>query len=196
MSCDHLRVHDGPDDVALVREIARGDTGALETLYARYGGIAFGAAYRLLGDRQAAEECTQDVFLSVWRRAASYDEERSLVTTWLFSIMRNRAVDIARRRAARPVELHAEVTSPDHAPDTADLVEAADGSSRVAQAMAELPASQREVLTLAYFDGLSHTEIAEHLAVPVGTVKGRIRLALDRLRFVAPRYALEAEAPQ
>jgi len=182
-------------DAGLVRAIADGDSAALESLYARYGTIVFGMAYRLLRDRQAAEECTQDVFVAVWRGAASYDEERSRVTTWLFTIARNRAVDLTRRRAARPVDLHEEVESPEHAPDAADLVAAADSSSRVAEAMAELPDAQREVLTLAYFDGLSHTEIADRLGVPIGTVKGRIRLALDRLRVLAPKYALETEAP-
>ena len=185
---------DGADDAVLVRAIAEGDTAALESLYARYGSIVFGMVYRLLGDRQAAEECTQDVFVAVWRRAASYDVERSLVTTWLFTIARNRAVDATRRRAARPVDLQEEVTVSDHAPDAADLVADADGSSRIAQAMAELPEAQREVLVLAYFDGLSHTEIADRLALPVGTVKGRIRLALDRLRGLAPKYALEEES--
>jgi RNA polymerase sigma-70 factor (ECF subfamily) len=184
---------DGADDAVLVRAIAEGDTAALERLYARYGSIVFGMVYRLLGDRQAAEECTQDVFVAVWRRASSYDEERSLVTTWLFAIARNRAIDVARRRAARPVELQEEVSVSDLAPDSADLVAEADGSSRVAEAMAELPEAQREVLVLAYFDGLSHTEIADRLALPVGTVKGRIRLALDRLRALAPKYALEGE---
>lgn len=185
---------DRADDAVLVRAIAEGDTAALESLYERHGSIVFGMVYRLLGDRQAAEECTQDAFVAVWRRAASYDEERSLVTTWLFAIARNRAVDAMRRRAARPVELQEEVAVSEHAPDAADLVADADGSSRVAQAMAELPDAQREVLVLAYFDGLSHTEIADRLALPVGTVKGRIRLALDRLRGLAPKYAIEGES--
>lgn len=186
---------DDPVDAGLVRAIGAGDAAALESLYARYGNIVFGMAYRFLGDRQAAEECVQDVFVAVWRGATSYDEERSRVTTWLFTIARNRAVDLTRRRAARPVDLHEEVESPEHAPDTADLVAAADRSSRVAEAMAELPDPQREVLTLAYFEGLSHTEIADRLGVPIGTVKGRIRLALDRLRVLAPTYSLETETP-
>ena len=89
------------DDTALVRAVAAGDARALESLYARYGTIVFGMVYRLLGDRQAAEECTQDVFVAVWRGAASYDEGRSRVTTWVLTIARNRAIDVARRRAAR-----------------------------------------------------------------------------------------------
>lgn len=181
------------DDAKLVRRIARGDEDALQSLYDQYGTIIFGMAHRLLGDRQLAEECTQDVFVAVWRSADAYDERRARVTTWLFTIARNRALDLARRRAARPVDPHEEVRPTDNAPDIADLAVAADSSTRVAEAMAELPSAQREALTLAYFDELSHSEIAERLGVPIGTVKGRIRLALDRLRTLAPKYALDAE---
>lgn len=182
------------DDALLVRRVDEGDTDALRVLYERYGGIVFGMTYRVLGDRQAAEECTQDVFVSVWRTARSYDPKRARVSTWLVTIARNRAIDATRRRAARPVDPHEDVWTTERTPDTADLVADADEASRVAAAMAELPEPQREALALAYFDGLSHTEIAARLDIPVGTVKGRIRLALDRLRALAPDYALGKEA--
>lgn len=182
------------DDARLVRRLDEGDTDALRVLYDRYGGIVFGMTYRLLGDRQAAEECTQDVFVSVWRTARSYEPGRARVSTWLLTIARNRAIDATRRRAARPVDPHEDVWATEQSPDTADLVSEADEATRVAAAMAELSEPQREALSLAYFDGLSHTEIAERLGLPVGTVKGRIRLALDRLRAIAPDYALGAEA--
>jgi RNA polymerase sigma-70 factor (ECF subfamily) len=181
------------DDAALVRRLEHGDADALRLLYERYGGIVFGLTYRLLGDRHAAEECTQDVFVSVWRTARSYEPARAGVGTWLMTIARNRAIDATRRRAARPVDPHEDVWTAEQAPDTAELVSSADEAVRVAAALAELPDSQREALALAYFDGLTHTEIAERLEIPVGTVKGRIRLALDRLRALAPKYALEAE---
>ena len=182
------------DDALLVRRVADGDTDALRLLYDRYGGIVLGMSFRVLGDRQAAEECTQDVFVSVWRTAGSYEPRRARVSTWLLTIARNRTIDATRRRAARPVDPHEEIWSTDEAPDTAQLVSASDDAVRVAAAMAELPEAQREALSLAYFDELSHTEIAQRLDVPVGTVKGRIRLALDRLRVLAPKYALETEA--
>jgi RNA polymerase sigma-70 factor (ECF subfamily) len=182
------------DDAALVERVHAGDTEALRFLYERYGTIVFGMAYRLLGDRQAAEECTQDVFVSVWRTAHGYRPERAQVSTWLLAIARNRAIDATRRRAARPVDPHEDVWSTDESPDASELVSAADEAERVAAAMAELPDAQREALSLAYFDGLSHTEISERLGLPIGTVKGRIRLALDRLRDLAPKYALGAEA--
>lgn len=187
-------MHEPGDDVLLVRRVDDGDADALRVLYERYGGIVFGMTYRLLGDRQAAEECTQDVFVSVWRTARAYDPERARVSTWLLTIARNRAIDATRRRAARPVDPHEDVWSADESPDTADVVSNADEAARVAAALAELPEVQREALSLAYFDGLSHSEIAERLRIPVGTVKGRIRLALERLRSIAPEYALEAEA--
>ena len=149
----------------------------------------------LLGDRQLAEECTQDVFVALWRSAAKYEPGRAQVSTWLD---RNRQVSGDRPRTAargaprRPVRR-----------DLARRRVARLGGSRrrrrpganaSPQRSHELPPPQREALTLAYFEGLSHSEIAERLAVPLGTVKGRIRLALDRLRELAPEFALHAEA--
>lgn len=180
------------DDALLVRRLDRGDTDALRLLYDRYGGIVFALTYRVLGDRQAAEECTQDVFVSAWRTAGSYEAGRGRVSTWLLAIARNRAIDATRRRAARPVDPVEDVWSAEQAPDTADLVSQTDEAVRLAAALAELPDAQREAISLAYFDGLSHAEIATRLDVPVGTVKGRIRLALDRLRDLASEYALDA----
>ncbi|HJU47764.1 MAG TPA: sigma-70 family RNA polymerase sigma factor [Gaiellaceae bacterium] len=184
---------DDRDDLELVRRIGEGDTNALRTLYERYGSILFGYSLRLLGDRQAAEECTQDVLLSVWRGARGYDPERAAVSSWMIAIARNRAIDAVRRRAARPADPYAEVPEGSEAPDTAERVAADDTAARVAEALAELPEGQRDVVLLAYFQGLSHSEIAEQLRLPLGTVKGRMRLALDRLRTLAPRYALDVE---
>lgn len=186
---------DGRSDAELVARLGEGDTDALRVLYERYGPILFGMALRLLGDRQAAEECTQDALVAVWRNARSYDPERAAVSTWMISIARNRAVDLWRRGRTRPGEPRAEIAQGDESPDVGDVgdvVIAAETSERVAAAMAELPDSQREVIVLAYFQELSHSEIATRLDLPLGTVKGRIRLALDRLRAVAPAYALES----
>jgi RNA polymerase sigma-70 factor (ECF subfamily) len=180
-------------DALAVERIAAGDTDALRELYERYGRLVFGMSYRLTGDQQLSEECTQDVFVRLWRRASEYDPERAKVTTWLFVITRNRAIELGRARSRRP-EPQAEVDVPGESPDPADLVGAADDAQRVAEAMAELPAPQLEVLQLAYFDGLTHVEIAERLGLPLGTVKGRTRLALERLRHLADRYELELES--
>lgn len=191
--CDHSLMADDGDDVELVLRVAQDDREALRVLYDRYGTIVFGMSYRLLGDRHSAEECTQDVFVALWRGAARYETQRGNVRSWLFSIARYRAIDLVRRRAARPSDPYAEVWVDEEAPDSSDLVVAADHSLRVAAALAEIPAPQREALTLAYFEGLSHSEIALRLEVPLGTVKGRIRLALDRMRDLAPKYALDME---
>ena len=187
-------VHDHDDENAeLIRLVAAGDTDSLRLLYDRYGTILFGMAYRLLGDRQLAEDCVQDVFVTVWRSAGRYDPARARVTTWLFTIARNKIVDMLRWRSRRPVEPLPEQWSSDESPDAAELAAAAENGESVAAAVAELPELQREVVALAYFDGLTHAEIAARLGVPIGTVKGRIRLALERLRTLAPKYALETE---
>jgi RNA polymerase sigma-70 factor (ECF subfamily) len=191
--CDHLLVPDERDDVELVELVAEDDTDALRVLYERYGSIVFGMAQRLLGDRQLAEECTQDVFVALWRSAAKYEPKRAQVSTWLIGIAKYRAIDLVRRRTARPADPYAEVWQADESPDSAELVAASDEAQRVAAAVAALPPPQREALTLAYFEGLSHSEIAARLSVPLGTVKGRIRMALDRLRELAPEFSLHAE---
>lgn len=184
------------EDVELVQRVAGRDQDALRTLYGKHGRLVFSLAYRLLGDRQHAEDCTQEVFVALWRNAASYDARRARVTTWLFTITRNTAIDAVRRlesRRADPLP-EGDAWAAGAASDTADLVAAADDAERVAGALAALPRVQHEALALAYFDGLSHSEIADRLEVPLGTVKGRIRLGLDRLRELAPTYALETEA--
>ena len=187
---------DKRDDAELVQLVAADDMDALRVLYERYGSIVFGMAQRVLGDRHLAEECTQDVFVALWRSAAKYEPGRAQVSTWLIGIAKYRAIDLVRRRAARPADPYAEIWQGDESPDSADLVAAGDQAQRVAAAVAELSPPQREALTLAYFEGLSHSEIAERLSVPLGTVKGRIRLALDRLRELAPEFALHVESEQ
>lgn len=191
--CDHPSVPDERDDGELVQLVAADDTDALRVLYERYGSIVFGMAQRLLGDRQLAEECTQDVFVALWRGAAKYEPKRAQVSTWLIGIAKYRAIDLVRRRAARPADPYAEIWQSDESPDSAELVASADQAQRVAAAVAALPPPQREALTLAYFEDLSHSEIATRLSLPLGTVKGRIRSALDRLRELAPEFSLHAE---
>lgn len=187
------------EDIELVRRVAARDGDALRELFRLYGKIVFGLAYRILGDRQYAEDCTQDVFVSLWRGAGSYDPKRARVTTWLLTITRSTAIDLVRRyevRRADPLP-DGDSWSSGASPDTAELAVAAvaaDDAERVVAALAELPTPQLEALSLAYFEGLSNSEIAARLGVPLGTVKSRIRLGLDRLRALAPAYALETDA--
>ena len=154
----------------------------LEALYDAYHRQAIGLAYRLLGDMGEAEEVVQEAFLAAWRAGHTYDPARGSTQTWILSMVRNRAIDVLRARRRRPVQPLAEGVDP---PDTSDVpAQAASNVDAEAarQALAKLPPEQKQAIELAYYGGLSHTEIATQLAAPVGTVKGRIRLGLDRLR--------------
>ena len=174
---------DRTDRVQMDR-LVRGDLGALDLLYEQYGAMAFSIAYRITGDRSAAEDVVQEAFLGAWRNAGRYVDARGSVRTWLLSIVHHRAIDAIRRR--RPtVELpDAEAPLPDALtlPDAwADVQLRLDRES-VQAAMGAISDVQREAIELAYFGGLTQTEIAERTGVPLGTVKGRLRLGLQGLR--------------
>ena len=179
-------------DAAAVARVAAGDADALRYLFERYGRIVYGLSYRLTRDPQLAEEATQDTFVTLWKRAGTYDPERAKVTTWLFVIARNRAIELVRSRMRVP-EPQDGVDPGGEDADPADLAQLADEAERIAGAIAELPENQLEVIRLAYFDGLSHGEIAERLGQPLGTVKSRIRLGLERLRALLELPHLEVE---
>lgn len=179
-------------DAASVARVAGGDAVALRELYERYGKLVYSFAYRLTADATLAEECVQDVFVTLWRRAGDFDPSRAKLTTWLFTVARNRAIDLGRQKARRP-ELREELEPSGSAADPADLASETDASQRLAEAMAELPEEQLAVLRLAYFDGLSHTEISDLTGIPLGTVKGRARLALERLRSLSTHYDLQPD---
>ena len=172
------------EDGALVARVAEGDVRAFETLYDRYRAQAFGLAVRLTGRRGTAEEVTQDAFLTLWRKASHYDPRRGNVGPWLLTFVRHRAIDSLRSGARREriVELESAAERLE-APDRTDDVVAAREQSRDAQLLVkELPAEQREVIELAYFGGMTQGEIAAKVGIPIGTVKGRSRLALEKLR--------------
>ena len=175
---DETKDRDDADvDARLVAAMAAGDRDALSQLYERHSGLLLGLAMRIVRDRREAEDLLHDVFLEAWRSAKDFDPKRGRVRTWLAIRMRSRALDLQKSarvsRNAGDSGLDVLVderdgTSPDHA--------------RVRSALAELGPDQRKVLELAYFEGLSCTEIAARVAVPVGTVKSRIAAGLDRLR--------------
>ena len=177
------------DDDQLIAAVARGDHPALLALYDRHGRVAYGLAYRILGDAGAAEEAVQDAFLRVWRRASTFDPSRGVVRSWLMTIVHHCAVDLLRRRSGSPPvvagldEIAERQAVPDAWSDVSGLLE----SERVRGAVATLPADQRRAIERAFFDGLTHREIAERDGLPLGTVKGRMRLGLRRL------YGLLAE---
>jgi RNA polymerase sigma-70 factor (ECF subfamily) len=165
-------------DDELLRRTADGDRAAFEQLYHRYARSVFGLALRRLGDRARAEDAVQETFASVWRSARSYHPERGPGAPWLYAVARNAIVDRSRARSETPME------APDEPELAAGPLEQAEQSWvawRVHRALEELPEREREVVALAYWSGLSQSEVAEFLGIPLGTVKTRTRSALGRL---------------
>jgi RNA polymerase sigma-70 factor (ECF subfamily) len=174
-------------DEDLMQLVHDGEARAFEVIFDRHASMAFSLAYRMCGRRALAEDVVQEAFLSLWRTAARYDGARGSVRSWVLSIVRNRAIDALRRGWTRDSR---DVSGDDIADRVAGTertdVEVArrDEALRIRGALDELSAEQRRVIELAYFGGFSHTEIAEMLGLPVGTVKGRMRLGLAKLRLV------------
>jgi RNA polymerase sigma-70 factor (ECF subfamily) len=165
-------------DSELLRRVGDGDDGAFEALYRRYARPVFGLALRRLGDRSQAEDAVQETFTSVWRSARSYRPERGPGAPWLYAVARNAIVDGARRRTSEAPEPPDE---PSQEPGPSERAEQSWTAWRVHRAMEELPPAERMVLELAYWRGLSQSEISERLGVPLGTVKTRTRSGLQRL---------------
>lgn len=179
------------DDEVLIRLVAQEHADALSELYERYGRLIFSVAYNMVGVHATAEEITLDVFQRVWTNAHRYRPDRAKVSVWLVSITRYRAIDILRREGVRPERNSiswAEVPIEPVSPNKSDNPEAAAAANmrkqRVRAAIAELPIEQQQVLALAYFRGYTHSEIAQMLDKPLGTVKTRIRLAMQKLRWL------------
>jgi RNA polymerase sigma-70 factor (ECF subfamily) len=172
------------DDNALIKLVANGDAAAIAALYDRYGRLAYGLAYRVLADGPAAEEAVQDAFLQVWRKAGTFDPERGAgFRAWLLTIVHNRAIDTVRRRSrqgAREVELEADAPFQGDDDPASEVIASLD-RAQVQQAMATLPDEQRSAIELAYYEGLTHREIADRAGLPLGTVKGRLRLGLHKM---------------
>jgi RNA polymerase sigma-70 factor (ECF subfamily) len=166
------------NDGDLIVRVADGDRVAFEELYRRYARPVLGLALRRLGDRGRAEDAVQEAFAAVWRSAHSYRPERGSGAPWLYAIARNAIIDGLRRSPEPPAEAP-DVASPEEGPP--DHAEAAWLAWRVHRALEELPEHERPIIELAYYAGLSQSEIAEYLDVPLGTVKTRTRAALARL---------------
>jgi len=171
-----------PSDDALIASLAARDLTALATLYDRYGRIAYGLAYRILGEPEAAEDVVHDGFISAWRGAGSYRSERGNVRGWLLSIVHHRAVDVLRRKTTfRPAPLEVAEQRPAD-DDTAEEATKNVEHASVRAALEALPVAQRRTIELAYFGGYTHVELAQLMGVPLGTVKGRMRIGLQKLR--------------
>jgi RNA polymerase sigma-70 factor, ECF subfamily len=166
------------EDEDLVRRVGGGDERALSELYDRYSRPVYATGVRLLGDASLAEELVQDAFTNVWRRAKTFESERASFSTWLYRIARNRAVDLDRKRRVRPVSVGED---PLRAVAGGPEPEAGVDGWDVARALSRIPDEHREVLTLAYFEGLTQREISRRTGVPLGTIKSRTTAALKRL---------------
>lgn len=179
----------GRDDMSLVQAMARGDESAAAQLYDRHGAVMYGLALRMVSEPADAEEVVLDAFAQAWRDAIRFDDERGSVLGWLTTIVRTRALDAIRARGRRakmvesasvrldePAAMSAGTPSPDRA------VEESERAGAVSSALQSLPEPQRRAIELAFFDGLTHQEVAERLREPLGTVKTRIRLGMLKLR--------------
>jgi RNA polymerase sigma-70 factor (ECF subfamily) len=169
-----------------MQAVQRRDATAMMALYDRHRGVSFALAYRILGDAGTAEEAVQDAFLQVWRRADAYDPSRgSGFRAWLLKIVHNRSIDLLRRRSgATQAVIDLDLETIALIPGTADVqrdVAATMHQADARAAVAALPPKQRDTISLAYFDGLTHQEIADRTGTPLGTVKGRLRLGLRKL---------------
>jgi len=176
------------DDAALMPRIAAGDGDALALLLDRHSSVVLGVLFRMLGARGEAEEVLQETFLQVWMQADRYEIGRSSPRGWILMLARSRALDRIRRRDSqrrRDEESGEEqVRMSPNSPVGTDRLEAAERRSQISSALGQLSPDQRSCIELAFFEGLTHTEIADRLAVPLGTIKTRIRAGLQRLRDV------------
>jgi RNA polymerase sigma-70 factor (ECF subfamily) len=171
-------------DEDLISLVEASDADAFAALYDRHRRAAFSLAYRMMGDHQAAEDLAQDAFLKVWRGAGSYRADRGSVRTWILSIVHNRGIDQLRSHASRRrTQDRIEASAPRSQPSEA-FAETWRNSQRdqVREALNALPTEQLKILELAYFSGYTHVEISQLLSLPLGTVKGRMRLGLKKIR--------------
>ena len=182
---------DFPDE-ALLALAAHEDEGALAELYDRYGRPAYGLALRIVRDPALAEDAVQEAFLTLWRTAKSFRSDRAKPSTWILTLVHRRAVDVVRREERRrtaPLETSEEPEA--HGPATDEEIELTDRRRIVQEALRQLPDDQREALELAYYGGLTQSELAERLSVPLGTIKSRMFTGLRRLRDLLAEAGLD-----
>jgi RNA polymerase sigma-70 factor, ECF subfamily len=194
---DHAR-----EDEALIARLAAGDRSALGLLYDRYAGPVYALVLRIIADRQAAEDLLQEVFLRVWQRAATYQATRGRPLTWVLGIAHNLAIDEVRRRQRRPqgVEERDDATVdsllavvPSEEPGPAEQAWERLCRAQISAALEQLPPAQRAIIELAYFEGYTQSQMAERLGEPLGTVKTRLRLGMQKLRELLQGQGLEVD---
>jgi RNA polymerase sigma-70 factor (ECF subfamily) len=177
-------------DPDLLARVARGDRGAFSQLYEQSNALLFSLAFRILGDRESAADLLQDVYLEIWRKRMRYDADRGSPMAWMVTMTRSRAIDRLRSRTAKghgvtdPIENSPAAQLADGNPGPLETSAGNETRSLVGRALAELPEAQRKAIELAFYRGLSHSEIATQLNEPLGTIKTRIKLGMDKLRTV------------
>lgn len=194
---DRQREEARAEDERLVTRVVAGDRRAFEALYDRYAATVFGLALKMLADREVAEDAVQEIFWRVWRRLGSFDRSRAFAP-WLFGIAHNYCIDELRRRKVRPQQVYEDDDHPilSDIPDDTDIGETAiltEQRQVIRSALEQLPEEQRQALLLAYFGGLTQQEIAAQLGNPLGTVKTRMRLGLQKLRALLHGQTLVEE---
>jgi RNA polymerase sigma-70 factor (ECF subfamily) len=190
-----VREQEPPTDAELLSAVARGDRQAYAALHHRHAPILLGLVKRILGSRTEAEDVLQEVFLQIWRKAADFDARRGPAFPWLATLARSRALDrlsvLDSRRRLAAVRAGRDVVE-EAAADPVDEASLAEDARRVRRALDHIPSAQRSVLLLAYFKGLSQSEIARHLGTPLGTVKSNARLGLTKLRDLLRNETIDA----
>ncbi len=183
------QVEELPEWALELRQVAvSGDAAAFARLFEHFGPRVKAFLMKSGADAAMAEECAQDVMATVWHKAASFDPARASAATWIFTIARNRRIDMLRRqRRPEPEDL---TWGPEAEPDQLDALVMQQETARLSQALEQLPEKQRVLIERAYFGDLSHSEIAEATGLPLGTIKSRIRMALDRLRHTMSRESI------
>ena len=185
-----------PTDEELISAICKGEEYAIEILYERYHRFAYSLAYRILRDHQAAEDIVQDAFLSIWRKASSYQVQHGSVHSWLQAIVHHRAIDKVRSAAHRdqqwtPLLTDNEQDPPSEQPDVWEQTWQGEQHRMIRSVLDQIPAEQRMVIELAYFGGYTHAEISEQCQIPLGTVKGRMRLGLQKMKILLAEQGLD-----
>ena len=184
-----------PTDEQLISAICKGEESAIEVLYERYHRYAYSLAYRILRDPVASEDIVQDAFLSIWRKASSYQAQNGSVQSWIQAIVRHRAIDKIRASAHRdyqwtPLQADNEQDPPSEQPDVWEQAWQSEQHRIIREVMVQIPSEQRMVIELAYFGGLTHAEISEQCHIPLGTVKGRMRLGLQKMKSLLAERGL------
>jgi RNA polymerase sigma-70 factor (ECF subfamily) len=174
-------------EIALLKRISGGDRQSFEQLYERFSGVLFSTAYRVLNNQEAAEDVLQDVFIQIWEKAPFYDPARGKPLTWAVTLTRNKAIDRLRSTQRRnrlqdDVEKESQNFEQFDGKSSVDAVDAMEKGAMVREAIKKLSKEQREAIELAFFSGLTQTEIAERLSEPLGTIKARIRRGMMKLR--------------